>query len=64
METFVLKNGRTAAEIFGNFVVDIDDYVAKLERAQVSGNIYNVVAGLVDDVQALDGRVTALESAP
>lgn len=62
MATFVLKNGRTAAEIYANFIVDIDEYVAKLERAAVSGNIYNVVDGILGSISDLDDRVTALET--
>jgi len=64
METFVLKNGRTAAEVYSNFIVDVDEYVNKLQRAAVSGNIYNVVDGILDSISDLDDRVTALETAP
>lgn len=31
MADYILKNGRTAAEIYANFIVDIDEYVARLQ---------------------------------
>jgi len=61
MVDYILKNGRSAAEIYANFIVDIDEYVARLQRSSVSGNIYNVVDGILGSISDLDDRVTALE---